>query len=65
MVVPVLRAQGEADSNRIRQSSLTPNLLELRRLENERALIDRWDDRLPEVQAGGQNGLLLQLPQKR
>ncbi len=61
----VLRAQGEADSNRIRQSSLTPNLLELRRLENERALIDRWDGRLPEVQAGGQNGLLLQLPQKR
>lgn len=58
----VLRAQGEADANRIRQSSLTAQLLELRRLENERALIDRWNGQLPTVQAG-QNGLLLQLPQ--
>ena len=37
---------------------------ELRRLENERALIDRWNGQLPEVESG-QNGLLLQLPQKR
>ena len=59
----VLRAQGEADSNRIRQSSLTGQLLELRRLENERALIDRWNGQLSEVQSG-QGGLLLQLPQK-
>ena len=57
----VLRAQGEADSNRIRQSSLTAQLLELRRLENERALIDRWNGQLPTVESG-QNGLLLQLP---
>jgi len=36
----VTRAQGEADANRIRQNSLTPQLLELRRIENNRALID-------------------------
>lgn len=58
----VLRAQGEADANRIRQSSLTPQLLELRKLENQRAQIDKWNGRLPEVQTGGQNGLMLQLP---
>jgi SPFH domain / Band 7 family len=35
----VTRAQGEAD--RIRQNSLTPQLLDLRRSENSRALIDK------------------------
>jgi regulator of protease activity HflC (stomatin/prohibitin superfamily) len=57
----VLRAQGEADANRIRLSSLTPQLLELRRLENARALIDRWNGQLPTVEAG-QGGMMLQLP---
>jgi len=58
----VLRAKGEADANRIRQSSLTPQLLELRRLENNRALIDKWDGRLPTVQSGQGGGLILQMP---
>jgi regulator of protease activity HflC (stomatin/prohibitin superfamily) len=57
----VTRAQGEADANRIRQTSLTPQLLELRRLENQRALIEKWNGQLPTVQTG-QNGLMLQLP---
>jgi len=48
----VTRAQEEADSNRIRLSSLTAQLLELRRLENQRALIDRWNGQLPSVEAG-------------
>jgi regulator of protease activity HflC (stomatin/prohibitin superfamily) len=58
----VLRAQGEADANRIRQSSLTAQLLELRRLENSRALIDRWNGQLPTVETGQGGGLMLQLP---
>ena len=58
----VTRAQGEADANRIRQNSLTPQLLELRRIENNRALIDKWDGRLPTVQNGAGNGMMLQLP---
>lgn len=58
----VLRAQGEADANRIRQSSLTPQLLELRRIENNHDMIDKWDGRLPTVQTGQGNGLILQLP---
>lgn len=57
----VTRAQGEAEANRIRQSSLTPQLLELRKIENQRALIDRWNGQLPSVETG--NGqTLLQLP---
>ena len=58
----VLRAQGEADANRIRQNSLTPQLLELRRIENNQAMIEKWDGRLPTVQTGQGNGLILQLP---
>jgi regulator of protease activity HflC (stomatin/prohibitin superfamily) len=60
----VTRAQGEADANRIRQNSLTPQLLELRRLENQRALIEKWNGQLPTVETG-QNGLMLQLPRSQ
>jgi regulator of protease activity HflC (stomatin/prohibitin superfamily) len=58
----VMRAQGEADANRIRQNSLTPQLLELRRIENNRALIDKWNGQLPSVEAGQGSGMILQLP---
>lgn len=59
----VARAQGEAEANRIRQTSITPQLLELRWLENQRELIDRWNGQLPQVESGGSNGgLQLQLP---
>jgi len=61
----VTRAQGEAEANRIRQSSITPQLLELRRLENQKALIDRWNGQLPQVESGqGSGGILLQLPKQ-
>jgi regulator of protease activity HflC (stomatin/prohibitin superfamily) len=58
----VTRAQGEADANRIRQNSLTPQLLELRRIENNRAMIDKWNGQLPTVQTGQGGGMILQLP---
>ena len=58
----VMRAQGEADANRIRQNSLTPQLLELRRIENNRVMIDKWNGQLPTVQSGQGSGMILQLP---
>jgi regulator of protease activity HflC (stomatin/prohibitin superfamily) len=58
----VTRAQGEADANRIRQNSLTPQLLELRRIENNHALIDKWNGQLPTVESGAGSGMILQLP---
>jgi regulator of protease activity HflC (stomatin/prohibitin superfamily) len=58
----VTRAQGEADANRIRQNSLTPQLLELRRIENNRTLIEKWNGQLPTVQSGQGGALMLQLP---
>jgi regulator of protease activity HflC (stomatin/prohibitin superfamily) len=58
----VTRAQGEADANRIRQSSLTPQLLELRRIENYRELIEKWNGQLPTVESGAGGGMILQMP---
>jgi len=61
----VSRAKGEAEANRIRLASLTPQMLELRRLENQRALIEKWNGQLPTVEsAGNGSGLLLQLPRQ-
>jgi regulator of protease activity HflC (stomatin/prohibitin superfamily) len=57
----VTRAQGEAEANRIRQSSLTPQLLELRKIENQKELIERWNGQLPSVQTGN-SGMLMELP---
>jgi len=61
----VTHAQGESDANRIRQNSLTPQLLELRRIENNRALIDKWNGQLPTVQSGQSSGMILQLPKSQ
>ena len=58
----VTRAQGEADANRIRQNSLTPQLLELRRIENYKELIERWNGQLPTVESGQGGGMILQMP---
>ena len=58
-------AKGEAEANRIRQSSLTPQLLELRRIENNRLQIEKWNGQLPTVQSGQGGGLILQLPQAK
>jgi len=56
------RAKGEAEANGIRIASLTPQMLELRRLENQRALIEKWNGQLPTVEsAGNGSGPLLQL----
>src|ERR1700675_3613684 len=58
----VTRAQGEVDANRIRQNSVTPQLLDLRRIENSRALIEKWNGQLPTVETGQGGGMILQLP---
>ncbi len=56
------RARGEAEANRLRQASITPQLLEWRRLENERARIDAWDGQLPRTIITTKPNMLLQLP---
>jgi regulator of protease activity HflC (stomatin/prohibitin superfamily) len=58
----IQRARGEAEANRLRQASITPQLLEWRRLENERARIEKWNGELPKTIIGGKPGMLLNLP---
>src|SRR5262245_18329292 len=60
----VTLATAEAEANRIRTSSLTPSLLELKRLENQHDAIWRWNGQQPQVISGSGNGLLLQLSPK-
>ena len=56
------RARGEAESNRLRQASITPQLLELKRLENERARIEKWNGDVPRMVVGDKTGMMLQMP---
>jgi regulator of protease activity HflC (stomatin/prohibitin superfamily) len=56
------RAKGEAEANRLRQASITPQLLEWKRLENQSALIEKWNGELPRMVVGGKSGLLMPLP---
>lgn len=60
----VAKAKGEAESNRILTASLTPSLLEWRRLDiNEKALV-KWNGALSQTVVGsdGGKGLILNLP---
>lgn len=50
-----LRAEAQAKANQIIAKSLTRELVELRRIE-------RWDGRLPQVQAGKGTGMIMNLP---
>jgi regulator of protease activity HflC (stomatin/prohibitin superfamily) len=56
------RARGEAEANRLRQASITPQLLEWRRLENQRALVDRWNGELPRMILSDKGGMIMPLP---
>jgi len=56
----VARARGEALSNEILTRSITPTLLQWRRLEVTRDAVAKWDGRRPMVE-GQSSGLLLQI----
>jgi regulator of protease activity HflC (stomatin/prohibitin superfamily) len=56
------RARGEAEANRLRNASLSPQLLELKRLENERARIEKWNGDVPRMVVGERTGMMLQMP---
>ncbi len=48
----VVGAKAEAESLALQRLQITPELLALRRIENERAAIAKWDGRLPNVTSG-------------
>jgi regulator of protease activity HflC (stomatin/prohibitin superfamily) len=49
-------AQGEAKSNQILLQSITPQLIEWRRLELQQAAVQKWNGSVPQVQMGGSGG---------
>jgi len=46
-------SKGEAEANRARISSLTENLIEYERLQNERLAIEKWNGQLPTTMLPG------------
>ena len=46
------QARAEAESLAIQRQQVTPELIRLREMENQRLAIDKWDGKLPTV-AGG------------
>lgn len=48
----IASAKAEAEALALQRQQITPDLLALRRIENERAAIAKWDGRLPQVTGG-------------
>ena len=56
----IASARAEAESLKMQREALTPQLIELRRVETQKHAIEKWDGRLPNVMlgAGGNTPLL-------
>jgi len=48
----VAQARAEAESLAVQRQQVTPELIRLREMENQRMAIEKWDGKLPNV-AGG------------
>lgn len=59
----VVAAQGDADANRIRQTSITQQTLDQQALNNQAAMIAKWDGKLPQV-SGSNNPFINFAPTK-
>ena len=60
--ITIERARAEAEANRLRATSITPQLLELEKLQIEKQRITKWNGnephtviQSPNVQVGGRN----------
>lgn len=61
----VAYAEGDAKANEIRSRSITPTILSAKSLENQKAAIDKWDGRMPEVLTGGEkSNFLMEIPKR-
>nr|HET7858451.1 prohibitin family protein [Caldimonas sp.] len=49
----VASARAEAEALRLQKAEVTPQLIDLRRIENERRAIEKWNGVLPSTVAGG------------
>jgi len=61
----IATAHAEAESLRLQRQEVTPLLLELRRTQNERLAIDKWNGQLPTTSVGGGATPFVTLPAGR
>lgn len=61
----VASARAEAEALRLQRQEVTPLLLELRRAENERLAIAKWNGQMPTTAVGGSATPLISLPAAR
>jgi regulator of protease activity HflC (stomatin/prohibitin superfamily) len=57
----VAKAKGEAEANRVLTASLSPTLLEWRRLQITELAVARWNGQRPQVEGAGTGGILLNI----
>jgi regulator of protease activity HflC (stomatin/prohibitin superfamily) len=48
----IASAKAEAESLRLQKQEITPDLLKLREIENQRVALEKWDGHLPQVTGG-------------
>jgi regulator of protease activity HflC (stomatin/prohibitin superfamily) len=48
----IASAKAEAEALRLQKQEITPDLLKLREIENQRLALDKWDGHLPQVTGG-------------
>lgn len=58
----IATARAEAEGLRLQRQEVTPLLLELRKIENERQAITKWNGQLPTTSVGGGAQSLIALP---
>jgi len=58
----IASARAEAEGLRLQRQEVTPLLLELRRVENDRLAVAKWDGKLPTTAVGNAAQALLNLP---
>lgn len=65
--IDVEKAEAEAHAQRIQREAVDGRVLELRRLENERLWIEKWNGRVPSTMLSDGNGtnMLFQIPQEK
>jgi prohibitin 2 len=49
----VTQAKGEAESMAVQRQQVTPELIRLREMDNQRLAIEKWDGKMPQVSGGG------------
>lgn len=60
-----IAAEAQANANKLLSESITPTLLELKRLEAQKAAAEKWNGRLPTTILGGGTIPMIQLPETK